>query len=484
MKRLILSLVIVLSLTSAIGLAQDDTGRAGVAVTVAPVQIDIRDYPHSSTYEPPLWLSRFEVTAGHLPAFALELVPQLHYVEHCVYGYTFHVWRFQGSVAATLSNAATGETLSSETFTGAIPDECPSELRVTQMGDRITWPSDEALIAWLESAIGDRDETSLRSLIDAQIDTLEPVGDLIGAERPPQVVVFSPDSRYLAAGGESFDPHVYLWETASGTLSRTFVLDEHDSTAVGAVTFSADGRMLAAASDAVGNVLRVWDVASGQLMFELRELYFPGGGLTISPDASLLAVSTTGSEVALIDLAAGEVISTLTADYVHTLAFDRQGSYLYSVGRCGEHTCMQTWDVVSGNAVAQVDLGAGFSWAAFTPARDLLVVGRTTERAGRVDVWQVAEGQLYAALPDQDGTIIGLAFDPEGTHLAVFADDGDDSTPQELTIWTLATSENRAFLLPGFGGLVDISPDFTLVAVGRWYSDIVLWRASSPAAGL
>lgn len=481
MKRLITSLVILLSLVSATSSAQEETERAGVAVIVAPVQIDVRDYDHSPMYQPPLWLSRFEVAAGQLPEFNLELVPQLHYVEHCVYGYAFHVWRFQGSVTATLSNAATGEALSSQVFTGAMPLECPSKVSVTQMGDIITWPSDEDLVAWLESTIGNTDGESLKPLVDAQIVQIAPIGDLVGAERSPQVLVFSPDSRYLAAGGESFDPNVYLWDTTTGNLSSTFVLDENKSTEVGAVTFSEDGRLLAAASGAFGNILRVWEIASGQLLLEVKELYFPSGGLAFNPDATLLAISTTASEVALIDLANGEVVFTLTADYVHTLAFDPQGRHLFSVGRCGEQTCVQTWDVVSGKNLAQFDLGAGFGWAAFTPTRELVVVGGESERVGRVEVWQVSEGRLHTALPDQNGFVIGLAFNPDGTHLAVFADDTDNNTPQELSIWTLLTSESKTFLLPGSAGNVSISPDFTLVATERWHSDLVLWGAVLPA---
>jgi WD40 repeat protein len=72
---------------------------------------------------------------------------------------------------------------------------------------------------------------------------------------------YSPDGRLLAAGGD--EGFVSLWEFASGTQ----VCEEHAySRPVGTVAFSADGRRLA--TGGWDGEVRVWDVASHACLAE------------------------------------------------------------------------------------------------------------------------------------------------------------------------------------------------------------------------
>ncbi len=67
-------------------------------------------------------------------------------------------------------------------------------------------------------------------------------------------VAFSPDGRYLAAGGAA--SAVHLIDTTSWQVIRTF---EGHSSGVTSVAFSPDGRRLA--SGAADDTVRLWDIS-------------------------------------------------------------------------------------------------------------------------------------------------------------------------------------------------------------------------------
>jgi WD40 repeat protein len=440
-----------------------------VSVTVAPVQVEGADHTYEGTYDPPRWLSRFAVAAGEPAQFKLELLPRLLYVEHCLYGQAFHVWRFQGALEATLSNAGTGEVLEQRDFVGDMPPACPAQVTVTQLGDRITWPSDDDLIAWLEGIVGEPEASMYTPLTDAGLARLESVGNLVGAARPPQVLAFSPDSRYLAAGGEVFDPVVYVWDTAAGELVGTFALGEAGSfVEVGAIAFSADGQLLAAVSGINGNILRIWDIPQRQLLRELEGFEFPGTGLVFSGDAGSLALSRTSQEVDLLDIASGEIRLTLPVMSARALTFDVQDTHLLSVGMCGELSCVQTWDLATGELVAQLDLPVAAWQAAFSANGQLLAISEED----RVQVWDITTGQLHARLSRLWADVAALAFDAGGTSLAV-------TTTNAVTVCQLSPLDCRVVPFGDAQPLpMAISPDFTAVVSGKWYSELTLWRGA------
>lgn len=84
-------------------------------------------------------------------------------------------------------------------------------------------------------------------------------------------VAFSPDGRYVAAGGQLVDgnPTLRLWSTTSDKILRTFTEPPHtrDAHADGITTiaFSPDGSRMLSGSG-YNKVLRLWNVASGKLL--------------------------------------------------------------------------------------------------------------------------------------------------------------------------------------------------------------------------
>jgi len=106
-----------------------------------------------------------------------------------------------------------------------------------------------------------------------------------GLKESVRSLAFTPDGTVLAAaGGDTEDFAIHLWDVASGREIGNLV--GHSGIVWGAA-FSPDGQMLASVSS--DGTAKVWDWRSGDL---LKSLDFPDqvGSVSFSPDGQTLAV--------------------------------------------------------------------------------------------------------------------------------------------------------------------------------------------------
>jgi WD40 repeat protein len=302
---------------------------------------------------------------------------------------------------------------------------------------------------------------------------------LIGHTDRVDSVVFHPDGRTLATGG---DVTVRLWDLA--TRQTTSVLTGEAD--VVSVAFSPDGSILAAAdSDAT---VSLWTIATGQVT-ALTGFTGPVQAVAFSPDGRTLASSethlvehegqagsvrdttTTTTTVRLWDLATGQAttLASLPDSYggkvlvfhpsEHTLAADT-----------GMDRTIRLLDVATGQLTALAGHTYPIEATAFSPDGRTLATGSTDHT---VRLWDLATGQTTATLTPHGGYVVAVAFSPDGRTLAAAVDD-------TVRLWDLATGQPTATLFGHTGHVwsVAFSPDEHTLATGGMDKTVRLWALS------
>ena len=150
-------------------------------------------------------------------------------------------------------------------------------------------------------------------------------------------VAFSPDGSTLASG--SADGTVRLWDIATRTNIAT--LEGHTQHGVVAVAFSPDGSTLASAGS-WDKTVRLWDVATRTNIATLEGHYGSVESVAFSPDGSTLA-SGSSEVIMLWDIATRTNIAILGhMAWVNTVAFSPDGSTLASGAWDGS---ILLWDI-------------------------------------------------------------------------------------------------------------------------------------------
>jgi WD40 repeat protein len=257
---------------------------------------------------------------------------------------------------------------------------------------------------------------------------------LRGQGSPVTSMAFSPADHLLASSGE--DGSVRLWDTRTGDAVRTLVGSGDPANAVDAVAFSADGRWLA--SSGHDGRITVFDPKSGQKAHTFSVPTFWCLGLALSPDGRLAACSSTG-RLSVWQVESGELVQSLT-----------------------------TWSGV-------------LAWA---PDGRFLAAGSTV-----IDLWDTQSWRKAKTLGGHAGEIRGLAFSPDGSHLATAS---IDTTAR---IWDVATGErswtlrSEAVNLPTGGPAgdptrwpvlaVSFSPDGRRLVTGGTDRTVRVWDVAS-----
>jgi len=197
-------------------------------------------------------------------------------------------------------------------------------------------------------------------------------------------VAYSPDGRYLAAGGGDGGEYgvVSLWDVASGKGED---LGRHEAP-VTAVAFSPGGDVVAS-SDLEGTI-RLWDLANRRERARLRGHGGPVYAVCYSPDGGTLVSAGGDRAVKVWDAASGRELGTFSGhrDSVLCAAFSRDGKVAASGDRSG---AVLLWDPSTRREIAELAHrhGGGAPCVAFSPVADVLASGG---KDGVVRLWDLS----------------------------------------------------------------------------------------------
>ena len=239
-------------------------------------------------------------------------------------------------------------------------------------------------------------------------------------------LVYSPDGKTLASGGDSGGGPIRFWDAATGKLLRR--LENEVDEYITSLTFSQDGKLLASTGlPKRGDItVRLWDAITGK---QLREF---GGS------------SETG----------------------YTTAFSLDGKLLANGGQDGT---IHVWEAASGRELLRFRGQPG-------PIGSLVISpdGKTlaaNDSNGIIRLWDTATGKVLRQLPGQKTDL--LAFSPDNLTLASGNSDGP------VCFWEVATGKERlqvafprSIILSRAGDNILFSPDGTRLAAG--YPGVIL----------
>jgi hypothetical protein len=213
----------------------------------------------------------------------------------------------------------------------------------------------------------------------------EPALPPLGEFQTVYAVAFSPDGAYLAAGFH--DKLVRIWELATG--QQVLQPLQHGET-VFHLAFSPGGRQLASAGGATygastkGKVC-LWSLGDGKKLKELDGHTRPIFSVAFSPCGRRLASGSGDKTVVVWDCESGKSLHTLRGHQfeVYSVAFSPNASCLASAD---PNSTLRIWHAESGKQVCLVQNQPGMYRLAFSPD------GKTLVRTGKnAQIWRLEQ---------------------------------------------------------------------------------------------
>jgi WD40 repeat protein/tRNA A-37 threonylcarbamoyl transferase component Bud32 len=320
--------------------------------------------------------------------------------------------------------------------------------------------------------------------------------------RDVAALCFTPDNRELLALG--MGGVLRRWDCASGLVTEERELPCSNEWLVPAVTavFSGDGRILAAVSpdDPLTREVKVTETASGQLRKVLQGHTVKVWYIACNQDGTHVATAAFGStkdgrfvrEVKVWDTTTGRVLHEETSFGEHTdcLALSPDGAWLAEGRRALESVPGE--DVKTGlSTVFLSEVSTTAPPSPRAPDPDGVVVGLAFSPDGRhlaaacnsgtVRVWDEAGRALHEQPMQGPPGLSALAFSPDGSRLA-------GVSRERVQVWDVASGQDMLFLVGaeprpkdnGFNPMLAWSPDGSRLAASNWNRVVSVWETVDP----
>jgi WD40 repeat protein len=273
---------------------------------------------------------------------------------------------------------------------------------------------------------------------------------------------FSPDGRYMLAGGDSNT--LRLYDVKTGNLVRELRGHEHW---IGHAVFTPSGKQVLSFS--VDRTLRLWDVDTGKEVKRFAEHTAGISSVDLTWDGKWAATGCGDGTLRLWEFATGKEVRKFASHPGGCLAsFTPDGKQILS----GNDRTLRLWDVATLKQLRTFEGHTAPLFGIFVLANGKQALSYSVDQTARV--WDLTTGKQVSKLDvgPHLSDIRGLALSPDGKRILV-----GGARSNEVRLIELATGkEVHRFLLAAPARGLSFSRDGRHAASGTWRGFVYLLR--------
>ncbi|MDJ0667299.1 MAG: protein kinase [Desulfobacterales bacterium] len=268
-----------------------------------------------------------------------------------------------------------------------------------------------------------------------ELETHQPLMAFQGKGDAVWALAFSHQEQLLAAGDRS--GRINFWDLNEGKLQHTMAAR---GGAIWSLAFTRDGKRLVSVGE---DEVNLWDVTTRTPKMLPKQKGRQNTRGSLSPDGTLLALTSTRGDVRVWDLAGMSLVREIKADddVLWSVTFSPDARRL---AVASSEEVVSVWDLATGQQQAAfTGHSGGATDVAFLADGVTLVV---VDRSGRLHWWDVHSGRkLAAAWPAHAASSWRIAVHPDGGRFATTGDDGKIKIWDPLSVARACEIARQAF---------------------------------------